>query len=230
MGDSVEGHSPCGGMCGGGGGAAAARTYTPLLGRATLLVPPCGRAGWPRAVAGGHNRRAGDPPPAAHGRCAAAGATRTATAARPARLFLLLFFFPVGRCWWTTWRRLLHCTPHAATAGVREAMRGGDALHLRDLDRDVLVFHTLVNHSSGRQRPPSPAGRDRGPETGTPRTTKDKRCLLTLLTQHATHYALDAIAIRHEPHATRHHDNDSTLNNRAKARQKPVRLKRSTQV
>lgn len=77
----------------GGGGAAAARTYTPLLGRATLLVPPCGRAGWPRAVAGGHNGRAGDPPPAAHGRCASAGATRTATAARPARLFLFFFFF-----------------------------------------------------------------------------------------------------------------------------------------
>lgn len=202
MGDSVEAPSPCGGMCGGGGGAAAARTYTPLLGRATLLVPPCGRAGWPRAVAGGHNGRAGDPPPAAHGRCASAGATRTATAARPARLFLFFFFFSVGRCWWTTWRRLLHCTPHAATAGVREAVRGGDAMQMRDLDRDVLVFHTQVNQSVWPATAPLP--RWTRPRTRDRHATHNKRQTLSTHTAHTTRYPLRARRYSYTPRATRY--------------------------
>lgn len=135
------------------------------------------------------------------------GARRPVRPGQPPRLgrrdsFCFFFFFSVGRCWWTTWRRLLHCTPHAATAGVREAVRGGDAMHMRDLDRDVLVFHTQVNQSVWPATAPLP--RWTRPRTRDRHATHNKRQTLSTHTAHTTRYPLRARRYSYTPRATRY--------------------------
>lgn len=187
-----------------GGGGSRCRSYIHATARTRHAARAAVRAGGVAPCRGGRPQRAGGRPPACRARAVRVGRCDQDShrGSAGATLSVFFFFFSVGRCWWTTWRRLLHCTPHAATAGVREAVRGGDAMHMRDLDRDVLVFHTQVNQSVWPATAPLP--RWTRPRTRDRHATHNKRQTLSTHTAHTTRYPLRARRYSYTPRATRY--------------------------